>query len=105
VVVGTGVRGDEEVPREGGDGLEDGRQWIPARKWHRGGGQGLAQSRECGNSELQLQAQSCRSGNSGELAISSSRPRTGSERSGGLRSRAVGRGRREPRRAPVKRRG
>jgi hypothetical protein len=52
VVVGAGVRGDEEVPGEGGDGMEDGRQRIPARKRHRGGGQGLTQSRECGNRQL-----------------------------------------------------
>jgi hypothetical protein len=36
----------------------------------------------------------------GEPVISSSRPRTGSERRGGLGSRAVGRGRREAGEAP-----
>jgi hypothetical protein len=42
VVVEPGVGGDEDVAGESGDGLEDGRQRIPARQWHRGGGRGLA---------------------------------------------------------------
>lgn len=36
MVVGAGVGGDEDVAGEGGDGLEDGRQRVPARQWHRG---------------------------------------------------------------------
>jgi hypothetical protein len=36
VVVGSGVRGDEEAAGESGEGLEHGVQRVWARRWHRG---------------------------------------------------------------------
>ena len=52
MVVGAGVGGDEDVAGEGGDGLEDGRQRVPPRQWHRGGGRGLECAWRPGQAQL-----------------------------------------------------